>query len=112
MALVLILLLIMAYTRKSGLLPWTIAALVITMTLPQLYKPIAVLWLGCSHLLGMVMSKITLGIIFFCVVTPIALFRRLLGKDSLKLSKFKTSTESVMVVRNHTFTAKDIEKPY
>jgi hypothetical protein len=112
MALVLVLLLVTAFTRKYGLLPWTIAALVINMTAPQLYKPLAVVWLGFSHLLGSVMSRIILGIIFFCVVTPIALIRKLAGKDSLKLSVFKAGSESAMVIRNHTFTAKDIEKPY
>ena len=112
MALVLILLLVTAFTRKYGLLPWTIAALVINMTAPQLYKPLAVVWLGFSHLLGSVMSRVILGIIFFFVVTPIALLRKMAGKDSLKLSVFKAGNESAMVIRNHTFTAKDIEKPY
>jgi len=35
-----------------------------------------------------------------------------LGKDSLRLRAFRAGNESVMVVRNHTFTASDLEKPY
>jgi uncharacterized membrane protein YgdD (TMEM256/DUF423 family) len=85
---------------------------VVNMTLPQVYKPIAVFWLGLSDLLGSVVSRILLSIVFFGVVTPIGIFRRLLGRDSLKLRAFKASKESVMLERNHTFVGRDIETPY
>jgi len=48
----------------------------------------------------------------FWLVTPIGALRRFFGKDSLKLRAFKASEESVMIVRNHLFVARDIEKPY
>ena len=32
--------------------------------------------------------------------------------DSLKLKAFKSGEKSVMIVRNHTFAGRDIEKPY
>jgi hypothetical protein len=51
-------------------------------------------------------------VVFALVVTPISLLRRALGKDSLRLRAFRSGAESVMVVRNHTFTAGDLEKPY
>ena len=35
-----------------------------------------------------------------------------LGSDSLRLRAFRAGDESVMVVRNHTFTAGDLETPY
>ena len=85
---------------------------VVDMTFPQLYRPVAVLWLGLSHLLGTVVSKVLLTLVFFGVVTPIGLARKLLGIDSLKLKDFKSGENSVMVIRNHIFTGKDIEKPY
>ena len=34
------------------------------------------------------------------------------GIDSLKLKDFKSRETSVMLIRNHIFTGKDIEKPY
>jgi Saxitoxin biosynthesis operon protein SxtJ len=85
---------------------------VINMALPQIYRPVAVLWLGFSDLLGAVMSRVLLSIVFFAVVTPIAIFRRLAGKDSLKLRAFKAGKDSVMVERNHTFIGRDLERPY
>jgi Saxitoxin biosynthesis operon protein SxtJ len=112
MAMVLLLLLFSAAFKRETLVTIAIVALVVDMTFPQFYRPVAVLWLGLSHLLGTVVSKILLTLVFFGVVTPIGLARRLLGIDSLKLKDFKSGENSVMVIRNHIFTGKDIEKPY
>jgi len=112
MAMVLLLLLFSGAFKRETLVTIAIIALVVDMTVPQLYRPVAVLWLGLSHLLGTVVSKILLTLVFFTVVTPIGLARKLLGIDSLKLKDFKSSETSVMLIRNHTFTGKDIEKPY
>ena len=112
MAMVLLLLISALSLKRSDLLPWAVVALLINMIAPQLYRPVAVLWLGLSHLLGTIVSKILLTLVFFGVVVPIGLARKLFGIDSLKLREFKTRADSVMMVRNHTFTGQDIEKPY
>jgi hypothetical protein len=112
MAMVLLLLILYIRTKRDGILLAAIALHVVNMMVPRIFAPIAVVWLGFSHLLGAVMSKILLSVLFFGVVTPIGILRRLFGKDSLKLRAFKASDESVMSVRNHTFVGRDIEKPY
>jgi hypothetical protein len=112
MAVVLLFLLIFASKKREGYLVAAIALHVINMAVPQIYRPVAVLWLGFSDLLGVVMSRVLLSIVFFAVVTPIAIFRRLAGKDSLKLRAFKAGKDSVMVERNHTFIGRDLERPY
>lgn len=114
MAMVLLLLIFsLVFKQHSLLLVQTaLVALVLDMTYPPLYRPVAVVWLGLSHLLGAVMSRLILGVVFLGVVTPVALARRLLGHDALNLKGFKLGEESVMDVRNHTFTRADIEKPY
>ena len=112
MAMVLLLLLASAAFKRQAFITVAMIALVVDMTVPRLYRPVAVLWLGLSHLLGTVVSKILLTLVFFGVVTPIGLARKLLGIDSLKLKDFKSGENSVMVIRNHIFTGKDIEKPY
>src|SRR4029453_4301784 len=112
MAMVLLLLLFSAAFKRETLVTIAIVALVVDMTFPQLFAPGALLWAGLSPPLGTVGSKILLTLVFFGVVTPIGLARRLLGFDSLKLRDFKSGENSVMVVRNHIFTGKDIEKPY
>jgi hypothetical protein len=112
MAMVLLLLLASAAFKRQALITAAMIALIVDMTVPRLYRPVAVLWLGLSHLLGTVVSKILLTLVFFGVVTPIGLARKLLGIDSLRLKGFKSGENSVMVIRNHIFTGKDIEKPY
>ncbi len=112
MAMVLLLLILSIRTKREGFLLAAIALQVLNMTVPQIYRPIAIVWLGLSHWLGTVMPKILLSILFFGLVTPIGVLRRLFGKDSLHLHAFKASEESAMAVRNHAFTGRDIETPY
>src|ERR1700727_3354943 len=84
LAMVLLLLLVFASRKREGYLIAAIALQVVNMAAPQVFKPVAVVWLGFSELLGAVMCRLLLAIVFFAVVTPIAVFRRLVGKDSLK----------------------------
>ena len=112
MAMVLLLLLVDIRAKRGWVLLAAIALQVLNMTVPQIYRPIAVLWLGLSDLLGAVVSRILLSIVFFVVVVPIGVLRRLAGKDSLKLRAFKAGKDSVMVERNHTFVGRDLERPF
>jgi len=112
MAMVLLLLLVDIRGKHGRVLIAAIVLQVLNMTVPQIYRPIAVLWLGLSDLLGSVVSKILLSIVFFVIVVPIGVLRRLAGKDSLKLRAFKAGKDSVMVERNHTFIGRDLERPF
>lgn len=112
MAIVLLLLLLYIRTKRDGMLWAAIVFHVVNMIVPRVYAPVAIIWLGFSHLLGTVMSKLLLSTLFFGLVTPIGILRRLFGKDSLNLRAFKASQESVMLTRNHVFVGRDIEKPY
>jgi len=87
-------------------------ALLVNMTVPGLYRFPARLWFGFSALLGTVMSKIILAVIFFGLVTPLALLRRMLGHDPMRLGQWKTGNGSVFVTRDHRYTAKDIQHPF
>jgi hypothetical protein len=112
MAMVLLLLILSVVRGRQGFVTAAMVLLVVTMTAPKVYRHVAVVWLGLSELMGAVVSRLLLSIVFFAVVTPIGVLRRAMGKDSLKLRAFKGSQESVMLRRNHTFTGRDIEKPY
>ena len=89
-----------------------IALLITNMIFPVLFRYPAYLWFGISQLIGSIISIILLTLIYFIIVVPISLFRRLLGFDSLMLRKFKKDSKSVMVQRNASFTREDLEKPY
>jgi hypothetical protein len=112
MAMVLLLLLAFLKWRRNELLIATVIVQIVNMIVPQVFRPVAVVWFGLAHLLGAVASRVLMFVVFAVVVTPIGLLRRVLGSDSLRLRAFRADDESVMVVRNHTFTAGDLEKPY
>jgi len=112
MAMVLLALLVFAYRRSEAALMATFVLHLLNMTVPQVFKPVAVVWLGFSHLLGAVVSRVMLTVIFLAVVSPIGLLRKVMGKDSLRLRAFKASNDSVMVKRDHAFVGKDLEQPY
>ena len=112
MAMVLLALLGLVRFKWNGLLIAAFVLHVANMVAPRLYRPVAPLWFGLAHLLGAVSSRLLLTIVYWLVVTPIAVARRVLGKDSLRLRVFKASDASVMEVRNHVFAARDLEKPY
>ena len=82
------------------------------MTFPMFYYPFAIIWFGFSKLLGTIVSKIILAIVYLIMLIPIGVLRRMMGKDSLRLKQFKKSGTSVMNERNHRFTSDDIVNPY
>lgn len=112
MAMVLICLLIAFFAGRQFFYGLAIALLLVNMVRPNVFKPVAKIWLGFSHLLGSVMSRIILSILFIVLVLPVALIRRSIGKDSLKLKEWKKDQTSVFKTREHVFTSEDIQHPY
>jgi len=80
----------------------------LTLIVPLIFFPFAVLWFGLSSILSRITSAILLGFVYLLIVTPMGLFRKLFGNDTLRLKQFKKGTQSVMINRDHTFTAKDM----
>jgi len=112
MAMVLICLLVAIFSKSAGVTVVAAVLLVVNMAVPAVFKPVGVVWLSLSHALGTVVSKILLSIVYFLLVTPVGLVRKMVGKDTLKLKAFKQDSASVFTVRDHTYTNADIDKPY
>jgi hypothetical protein len=112
MAIVLIALIAAVARKKLAYVNVAILVHVVNMIAPQVFRPAAVVWFAFSHVMGNVVSHVIMAIVFFLVVTPIAVWRRMSGADALQLKPFKAGRGSVMEERNHTFTGKDIEQPY
>ena len=112
MAMVLLCLILGLLTGTGWLFTLAIPVLVLTMIVPRVYYPVAVVWLGISHLVGTVVSRVLLTAVFFAVVVPVGLIRRMLKKDSLQLREFGRGKGSVMKVRDHLYVPADIDKPY
>ena len=62
--------------------------LLVTLIKSDALLPLNKLWMRFGLLLGMIVSPIVLGIIFFGLFTPIAMLMRLGGRDELRL-KFR-----------------------
>lgn len=81
---------------KGKLFFWILAAvsgcfLGAALILPRILKPVQKIWMGLALVMGAVMSRVILCLLFYLVVTPIGWAVRLVKKDflnrSLNLSK-------------------------
>ena len=57
----------------------------------KLLTPLNKLWMKFGMFLGLIVSPIVMGIVFFSVVTPIGFFMRIMGKDLLRLKSKKNT---------------------
>ena len=73
--------------------------LVVAIARPSILGPLNRAWAKFGLLLGQVFNPLLLGVVFFLVVTPIAVIVRLWGKDSLHL-KSKSDLESYWIDRS------------
>jgi hypothetical protein len=92
--------------------PWVVAAALgaVSLILPSLLRPVHHWWMKLAHILGWINTRILLSLVFFCILLPVSLILRLLGKDPLrrKLDRTEQSyrVESIIPPKNH------MERPF
>jgi len=69
---------------------FTAILLLITFINEHALLPLNKLWMRFGHLIGIIISPIVLGVIFFGIFTPYSLLMRLFGRDELKLKLVKS----------------------
>jgi len=57
---------------------------------PQILKPFNKFWMGLAIVLGFVMSRVILTILFYLVLTPISIIARIFGKNFMVLKYDKS----------------------
>lgn len=112
LALLLLTLIAGLWFKKDLALQFAIPEVLIVLIAPVLFYPFTFLWLNFSEIMGRLMSKIILTVVFFAIVWPVALIRQIMGKDTLQLKSFRKDTKSVFTERNHTWTKVDLTTPY
>ncbi|GAB4345594.1 MAG: hypothetical protein Kow0099_26010 [Candidatus Abyssubacteria bacterium] len=112
MAMTLICLLVAHFGHRPYFVLPAIVLLVLTMAWPTLFHYPAKLWFGLAHIMGTVMSKVLLTLLFYGLVTPLGLIRRLGGYDPMRRRKWKNGDASVFKTREHRYRGEDIEAPY
>ena len=75
-----------------------VAFLLVAVVAPAVLAPLNRLWLRFGLLLHRIVSPLVLGIMFFVVITPMALVMRALGKDLLRL-RFDRAAASYWIDR-------------
>jgi hypothetical protein len=86
-----------------------IVAFIIGLTgilLRPLALKIAWVWHKLGDIMGFLISKLILSIIFFVILLPIALIYRLIKRDTLML---KNKYSSYWIIRNYKYAKKDME---
>ena len=85
------------YIKLNNLVFYTFGGLSVIFMLVTILKadvllPLNKLWMGLGHLIGMFVSPLVLGFIFFGIFTPIGIIMRLFGRDELRLQFRKRRT--------------------
>ena len=74
--------------RGSAWYPGFIAAsagvALVTLTAPAALTPFNRKWMQLAALLHRIFSPLILGVMFFAILTPVALFMRLIGRDEMR----------------------------
>ena len=83
------------------------AFLGVGLILPLLLKPIYFIWMIFATILGWVMTRVILSIVFYLILTPIGLFTRLVGEDFLSLKKVDLNS-----YWNHRNSAVELNQDY
>lgn len=84
------------FLNEGNLRGWSLIISLIFLILglfnSKILSPLNKVWFKFGIFLGKIVSPVVMGIIFFCVVTPIAIFMKILGKDLLNLRFNKNNT--------------------
>lgn len=100
------------FEHRYPLWPWYVfAALAVpALIAPRILKPVYRGWMRFGLLISRFTTPLILGIVFFLMVTPIGLIRRVLGKDAVKKSLDK-DLDTYRVPSRHP-SVKNMERPF
>jgi len=96
--------------RGGGWRPWAlgtgIAFAAVALARPSLLDPLNSAWTRLGRLLQQVVSPVALGLLFFVVISPVALVMKLLGRRPLALG-FEPGARSYWIARRPPGPAPD-----
>lgn len=83
------------FEKSSALYFMLIGALLVLIAViyPNILKPLNKVWMGLAIVLGFVMSRVILTVLFYLVLTPIGLLAKMFGKKFMDL-KYDESAET------------------
>ena len=92
--------------------PWALCAALTVLALlwPMALKRVHALWTRVGHAMGAVNTRIILGLIFYLIVTPLGIIRRMVAGDPM--ARERDATLSSYRVRNRPPDRRSMENPY
>ena len=100
------------YHKNNHFIVAAFWAMLITVLVPKIFFPLAVIWFGVAEILNRISSWLILHLVFFLLVIPMGLIRKWAGKDSMKLKQFKKGRGSVMTIRDHQYESSDLKNTF
>lgn len=94
------------------IIPWVIAIIFVGLAilLPQSLDPIYRVWMKIGFYVGWLESRIVLSIVFFIILTPMALIMKLFNRDTMA-RKFDFQVETYRI-SSKINPSSGMEKPY
>ena len=93
---------VLFYFEKSSSVYFAVIGAVLILTAviyPKILKLLNKIWMGLAIILGFVMSRVIIAILFYLVLTPIGLLAKLFGKKFMDLI-YNKSAESYWEIRS------------
>ena len=80
---------------------------------PRALKPIYRVWMKIGHVLGRINSTILLSLVFFLIVTPIGVLRRLTVRSFREVFTFRRNVDSYWIARtSDEQVASNMKQPF
>ena len=100
------------FERSYPLWPWVFLAVFALwgLLLPQTLRPVYRVWMRFGLLLNKITTPLILGVVFFLLILPVGLVRRMLGKDSIP-KRAEPEKDSYRVASD-TIPKESLERPF
>ena len=85
---------------------------VTSLILPVILKPFYFAWMTFGVIMGWIMTRLILSLVFYGIITPIGLFSRLVNKEFLNIKLNKTENTYWNHRRKHSLKKANYEKQF
>jgi len=101
------------YSKSSAPYFLTIGGVLIASayTFPKILLPVQKVWMALAVVLGFIMTRVILSILFYVIITPITFISKLFNKDFLNL-KIEKEKKSYWNLREGEYEKSSTEKQF
>lgn len=110
LAVVLLLLIIYAFTKAKYYIGITIVFIILALLFEKVSVATDFVWRKLTKVLGIISSTILLSVFFFLIFFPIGALLKLFNKSSF--IRFSSNLKSTFEIRERLFVKSDIEQPF